>query len=154
VRIVGVDLGRKRVGLAISDPSGTLARPLRTLDRMASDEHAAAALASAVDALAAEDDGVDAVVVGLPRRLDGSETDETRHVRRMVARLQALVRVPIVLQDERLSSHEADSRLAFNERDWRKRKVRLDAAAAAVILQDYLDSHRADVTPTTASIED
>jgi putative Holliday junction resolvase len=155
VRIVGVDLGRKRVGLAISDPSGTLARPLRTIDRTGSDEHAAAALASAIGALAAEDDGVDAVIVGLPRRLDGSETDETRYVRRMVARLEALVRVPIVLQDERLSSHEADSRLAFNERDWRKRKVRLDAAAAAVILQDYLDTRRADViTPTTASVED
>ena len=64
-----------------------------------------------------------------------------------------LVAAPIVLQDERLSSHEADSRLALTERDWRKRKARLDAASAAVILQDYLDS-RTLHTPSHAAVED
>lgn len=149
-----MDLGRKRVGLAISDPSGTLARPLRTLDRAASDEQAAAALASVIHALATEEDGIETVVVGLPRRLDGTDTDQTLHVRRMVDRLKALVPSPIVLQDERLSSHEAENRLAVNERDWRKRKVRLDAAAAAVILQDYLDTRPPHVTGPPAAIED
>jgi putative Holliday junction resolvase len=51
------------------------------------------------------------------------------------------VDLPVILQDERLSSHEADSRLSANERDWRRRKKKLDAAAAAIVLQDYLD-HR------------
>ena len=83
---------------------------------------------------------MEAIVVGLPKRLDGSDTEQTLHVRRMVDRLRAVIAAPIVLQDERLSSHEADSRLALTERDWRKRKARLDAASAAVILQDYLDS--------------
>ena len=153
MRIVGVDLGLKRVGLAISDPSGTLARPLRTIERGPSDTTAAAVLAEAVAALGAEDEGVEVIVVGLPKRLDGSDTEQTLHVRRMVDRLRAVIAAPVVLQDERLSSHEADSRLALTERDWRKRKARLDAASAAVILQDYLDS-RTLHTPSHAAVED
>jgi putative Holliday junction resolvase len=154
VRVVGVDLGLKRVGLAISDASGTLARPLRTVLRGWSDDEAAAAVADAINALALEDDGVEAIVIGLPTRLDGSDNDQTLHVRRIAARLRTLLTMPIVLQDERLSSHEADSRLAMNERDWRKRKARLDAAAAAVILQDYLDLRRPALTPSHVSFED
>jgi putative Holliday junction resolvase len=148
-----VDLGLKRVGLAISDPSGTLARPLRTIERGPSDSAAAGVLADAIAALAADEDGVEAVVVGLPKRLDGSDTTQTLHVRRMVDHLRGLIAAPIMLQDERLSSHEADSRLALTERDWRKRKARLDAASAAIILQDYLDS-RALLTSSHSVIED
>jgi putative Holliday junction resolvase len=154
VRIVGVDLGRKRVGLAISDASGILARPLRTLVRNTSDAGAATEIAAAIASLAREDDGVEAVVIGLPTRLDGSDTEQTSHVRRMADRLRALIAAPIVLQDERLSSREAESRLAVNERDWRKRKARLDAAAAAVILQDYLDRRAAPPAAFHASLED
>ena len=153
MRIVGVDLGLKRVGMAISDRSGTLARPLRTIERGPSDAAAAALLAEAIATLAADEDGVETVVVGLPKRLDGSDTEQTLHVRRMVDRLRAVIAAPVVLQDERLSSHEADSRLALTERDWRKRKARLDAASAAVILQDYLDS-RTLHTPSHAAVED
>jgi putative Holliday junction resolvase len=54
----------------------------------------------------------------------------------------------VVVQDERLTSHEADERLAVGERDWKKRKARLDAAAAAVILQEFLDTARPDPMPT------
>jgi len=139
--------------MAISDRSGTLARPLRTIERGPSDAAAAALLAEAIATLAADEDGVEAVVVGLPKRLDGSDTEQTLHVRRMVDRLRAVIAAPVVLQDERLSSHEADSRLALTERDWRKRKARLDAASAAVILQDYLDS-RTLHTPSHAAVED
>jgi putative Holliday junction resolvase len=89
--------------------------------------------------LAAEDDGLAAVVVGWPRRLDGSPTDQTPVVEAFVRALEP-AGVPVVLQDERLSSVEAESRLALRERDWRVRKRTLDAAAAAVVLQDYLDS--------------
>jgi putative holliday junction resolvase len=142
VRALGIDLGLRRIGLAISDPSGTLARPLRTLPRSGVDRDALADLETVIDTLSADDDGLTVVVVGLPTRLDGSATDQTAHVRRMVEALQSRVRVPVVTQDERLSSHEADSRLALNERDWRKRKARLDAASAAVILQDYLDARQ------------
>jgi putative holliday junction resolvase len=76
-------------------------------------------------------------------RLDGSPTSLTSVVEAFARALQDRVAVPVILQDERLSSHEAESRLAVRERDWRQRKRKLDAAAAAVVLQDYLD-HRRD----------
>jgi putative Holliday junction resolvase len=145
VRVVGVDLGERRIGLAISDASATLARPLRTIERAASDEAAVEALAAALDEInvqLAADDEVTRLVVGLPAHLDGSASEQTRRVREIVARLSSRVQIPITLQDERLSSHEADQRLAARERNWRARKMKLDAAAAAVILQDYLDEQR------------
>ena len=141
MRVIGVDLGERRIGLAVSDASATIARPLRTLERDRSDEAAADALAAAIDVINVED-AVGCVVVGLPSRLDGSPSDQTARVQRMVALLSSRTLVPVVLQDERLSSHEAEERLATRERDWRKRKAKLDAAAAAVILQDYLDARK------------
>ena len=83
--------------------------------------------------------GWTAVVIGLPRRLDGSPTDQTARVRRLAELLATELAVPITLQDERLTSHEADELLAQREHDWRKRKQQLDAMAAALILQDFLD---------------
>lgn len=138
MRILGVDLGGRRVGLAISDASGTLARPLATLD-IASPEAAVREVHAAVTRLLDEDDGLAAVVVGVPKHLDGTRSEETDRTEAFVAALRARVTVPVHTEDERLSSREAESRLAVQERDWRKRKARLDAAAAAVILQDYLD---------------
>ena len=76
---------------------------------------------------------------GEPRRLDGTPNDQTAGVTAFVETLRARIPQPVVLQDERLSSVEAESRLALRDRDWRSRKKKLDAAAAAVILQDYLD---------------
>ena len=139
MRILGIDLGRRRIGLAISDPTRTLARPLATLTVDA--DSAVDRVVQEIERLAAEDDGLHGVVVGLPARLDGSPTEQTAHVLRFVARLRERVAVPIHHEDERLTSAEAESRLALRQRDWRKRKAQLDAAAAAVILQDYLDRH-------------
>ena len=90
--------------------------------------------------LAEEDDGLVALVVGLPRRLDGSANDMTPRVEAFAQTLGRRTALPIVLQDERLTSVEAESRLATRGKDWRARKARIDAAAAAIILQDYLDS--------------
>jgi putative Holliday junction resolvase len=89
--------------------------------------------------LASESDGISAIAIGYPRRLSGEPTDQTAAVEAVVAELRSRVNVPVVLQDERLSSHEAETLLARREKDWRKRKALLDAASAAVILQDYLD---------------
>ena len=139
MRVLGVDFGLRRIGLALSDPSGQLARPWRTVERRGGDAALAADLAREITALAADEDGLGAVVVGRPARLDGSPNEMTARVETFIAALRGLVRVPVALQDERLSSHEADQRLAERERDWRKRKAMLDTAAAAVILQDYLD---------------
>lgn len=144
MRLVGIDLGDRRIGLAVSDASATLARPLRTIVRGRSDRNAAAAILAAVDELRADDE-IGGLVVGLPLRLDGSDTEQTARVRKMAALLASLTTIPVAMQDERLSSHEADERLAAHERDWRKRKAKLDAAAAAVILQDYLDGRESGI---------
>jgi len=140
MRVIGIDFGARRLGLALSDPSATLARPWRTVERRGSDADAAAWLAREVDNLAAADEGLAAVVLGLPARLDGRDNRLTPRVRQFAAALQARVSVPVVFQDERLTSREAEQRLAEREPDWRKRKQRIDAAAAAIILQDYLDA--------------
>ncbi len=139
VRALGIDYGRRRIGLAISDPTGLLARPWKTIAGGASAAHVAAALAAEVNTLASEADGLGAIAIGYPRRLSGEPTDQTAAVEAVVAELRSRVEVPVVLQDERLTSREAESLLARREKDWRKRKAQLDAASAAVILQDYLD---------------
>jgi putative Holliday junction resolvase len=136
MRVVAFDVGAKRTGVAVSDASGTLARPFETL---AGADVVSAAVAL-VERLARDDEGLAAVVVGLPLRSDGRETQGTPLARAFATALARRVATPVVLQDERLSSVEAESRLALNERDWRLRKTKLDAAAAAVILQDYLDA--------------
>lgn len=134
---MAIDVGRRRVGLAISDPTRTLARPLSTIP--VSDTDAVELVAREVARLAAEDDGVTLIVVGMPVGLDGSPTAQTAHVVQFIEALRARTMIPIATEGERLTSREAESRLAVNERDWRKRRQRLDAAAAAIILQDYLD---------------
>jgi putative Holliday junction resolvase len=142
MRVLGVDVGRRRIGLAISDVSATLARPLTTLtvDDLADGVRRVAA---EVARLSSEDDGLAAIVVGMPLNLDGSRSDATAEVARFSSALAARVVVPVLHGDERLTSREAESRLAARERDWRRRKLKLDAAAAAIILQDYLDRQHA-----------
>ena len=140
MRALGIDYGLRRIGLALSDRSGTLASPFAVLQRPASGKETLRIVSAEVARLAAEDDGLEAVVVGWPRRLDGTPNDQTPLVEAFARALGAAVTMPVVLQDERLTSHEADERLAVGERDWRKRKRKLDAAAAAIVLQDYLDA--------------
>lgn len=137
MRALGVDLGKRRIGLAVSDTTGTLARPFKTLTVTAST--AVRGLVSEIELLAADQDGLDVVVVGVPLRLDGSASAATAEARRVIAALQSRTPIPVVGEDERLSSREAEQRLALRIKDWRQRKERLDAAAAAIVLQDYLD---------------
>ncbi|MEO7133064.1 MAG: Holliday junction resolvase RuvX, partial [Vicinamibacterales bacterium] len=139
VRVVGIDYGARRIGLALSDATATLASPWRLLQRPPSEAETLRIMIKAIDGLAQDEDGLEAVVVGWPRRLDGSPTHQTAIVETFARLLGGKIAVPVVLQDERLSSHEAESRLAVRESDWRKRKAKLDAAAAAIVLQDYLD---------------
>jgi putative Holliday junction resolvase len=140
LRIIGLDIGRRRIGVAISDATATLARPVGVISRPGSDADAVRLVADEIARLAAEDDGIGAVVIGLPRRLDGTANEMTPLVHTFAEQLRSASGLPVVLQDERLSSREAESRLAIREKDWRARKKKLDAAAAAIILQDYLDS--------------
>jgi putative Holliday junction resolvase len=137
-RILAIDVGARRVGLAISDASRTLARPLETI-AVSSQADAVQRVARRIAQLDSEDDAIATIVVGMPSRLDGTPTEQTAQVRAFIALLQARMRTPIVTEDERLTSREAESRLAVKEKDWRKRKGQLDAVAASVFLQDYLD---------------
>jgi putative Holliday junction resolvase len=144
MRILGVDYGRRRIGLALSDASAVLARPWQTIAAAAKPAASAALVADALARFAREtlgEDPAEAVVVGLPRRLNGDDTSQTQAVRIFAAALGQATGLPVHLQDERLTSREAESRLSLLEPDWRERKKKLDAAAAAIILQDYLDAH-------------
>jgi len=140
VRALGIDYGKRRIGLALSDATGLLARPWKTIAAEGSATRIATLLANEALALAAEEDGLSAIALGYPRKLNGQPTDQTAAVEAIASALRATVQVPVVLQDERLTSREAESALAAREKDWRKRKLLVDAAAAAIILQDYLDA--------------
>ena len=148
MRLLAVDVGERRIGLAVSDPTATLARPLKvlTVPRLENERlKGVIVVVNEILTLEKEEDGLAGVVVGLPVSLTGQAHSQTQYVLRFVESLRTYTGLPIHFQDERLSSHEAESRLAEHERDWRKRKIRLDAASAAVILQDFLDS-QSDLT--------
>jgi putative holliday junction resolvase len=142
VRALGIDYGERRIGLALSDPTGLLASPWKTLANHANLDTAATRIAAELTALRDASDDVDVIVIGLPRRLNGEPTEQTRRVRSLSSLLSARTALPVVLQDERLTSHAADALLSQRERDWRKRKDHIDQMAAALILQDYLDHQR------------
>lgn len=142
MRALGVDLGASRIGLALSDPSGTLATPagvvVRSRDR--ADDHAA--LARKVT-----EESVDVVVVGLPLSLSGDDGPAARSVREELRQLQAVLDVPVRTQDERFSTVTATRSLREAGRGRavkadRRRAGAVDEAAAAVLLQSWLDAQR------------
>jgi putative Holliday junction resolvase len=139
VRALGIDYGERRIGLALSDPTGLLASPWKTLANDANLDHAAARIVSELIALGEDADRVGVLVIGLPRRLNGDPNEQTARVRALSSLIAAATSLPIVLQDERLTSREAEALLAEREPDWRKRKAQVDQMAATLILQDYLD---------------
>jgi putative Holliday junction resolvase len=147
MRVLGVDAGARRIGLAISDRTGMLARPLGAVRVAALDAAAVARVREEVERLRQEEDGVVSIVVGLPRRLNGQPNEMTALVRTFADGLARACGLPVALQDERLSSHEAETLLSARFKSWRERKRVLDAASAAVILQDYLDSRPRTVAP-------
>lgn len=142
MRVLGIDLGHKRVGLAMSDRSRTLATPLKTLQVSGDIGAIVETLRREICELSRDEDGLDTIVIGLPRRLDGTEHDRAAWTRSVAERLSAAINLPVLFQDERLTSREAEERLAVQERDWRQRKHKLDAAAAAIVLQDFLDERQ------------
>lgn len=138
--ILALDVGEARIGVALSDPSATLATP-RGVIRRHSNAQALAAVARLVAETAAE-----LVVVGLPLSLDGGLYEQARRVQRFGERLRSQVGVPVVYQDERLSTVTAAEALRAAGVRPERIKERIDAAAAAVILQNYLDEHPAAST--------
>jgi putative Holliday junction resolvase len=137
VRTLALDVGAVRIGVALSDETGTLASGLATL-RATGPRKDAQAVAALV-----REHGVGEVVVGLPLRLDGTLGSRGEEVMAFVERLRRVLPVPVVTRDERLTSVAAGERLAEAGVRRRDRKVLLDEAAAALILQEHLDARRA-----------
>jgi len=133
VRVLGLDIGERRVGVALSDPEATMATPYRVLDSQ--DAMEGRALLDIV-----EEFEVTCVVVGLPLSLDGGFGPQAEKIRTVADRLAGRLPVPVVFHDERLSSAEAGRRMAESGMSEKERRGKVDMVAAALILQGYLDA--------------
>lgn len=136
MRLMALDVGGRRIGVAVSDPEQTLARSLSVIERR-SEQDGMTAIASLV-----EEHHVEKIIVGHPLLLDGTAGEQARRVEAYAAKLQEAVGIPIVLWDEGLSTIRAREMMIEAGTRQKDRRTRLDAVAAAVILQDYLDSRR------------
>lgn len=137
MRVIGLDLGSKRIGVAVSDRSGTIATPLTVIARSKS----VSADYAAISAIVREEEAV-AIVVGLPLNMDGSAGSAARNARIEGERLATVVGVPVYVHDERRSTVEADRVLMERNMNAQSRRKVVDKVAAAVILQSWLDSRR------------
>ena len=134
-RLLGLDVGEKRIGVAISDETRTLARPLLTVTRASKKEDFAR-----IETLCREYQ-IEKIIAGLPKTLRNEEGLQAQRVRRYADELSAAINLPIEFWDERFSSVDAQDRLADSGRKPRA-KGAIDAAAAAIILQEYLDAQK------------
>ena len=132
MRVLAVDFGSKRIGTAISDGLGISVRPVETIKR-SSIERDISRLKFLVEDLEAE-----AVVVGLPLRMDGTAGDAAQSAMRFVERLKSKLDVAVFTQDERLTSYEAEQMMIKRGFGREQRRARSDEFAAMIILEDYL----------------
>lgn len=130
MRVLGVDHGDVRIGLALSDESGTVARPLQIVKHVSRETDA-----ETIARIATEKDAK-SIVVGLPTDSEGGVGHQARKVQRWAEALKQATAIPVEFWDESFSSQEAESL------SHRKRGEPNDAQAAAVMLQNYLDAHR------------
>jgi putative Holliday junction resolvase len=155
-RLLGVDLGERRIGLAVAGRDGDRATPLATLSRKAAPEDDAAALARIV----AEQDA-DELVVGLPLHAHGDEGLQAAATRTWAAAVTPILGLPVTFRDERLTSHLAEQRVGPMKRGRSggpptraqrdAHRARIDREAAAIILQDELDARAAGTAPAASS---
>jgi putative Holliday junction resolvase len=134
VRYLGVDFGERRIGLAISDDAGRVALPLGTVERR-SDEQAVTQIRAI-----AEREEVAALIVGEPRRLDGTSGAAAARAGVFAAKLAAATGLPVERVDEALTSVEAAARMREAGLDPRRHRAGLDAVAAQILLQEALDA--------------
>lgn len=139
MRVLGVDFGERRIGLALSDPTGTIASPLDTVQRRTGKRPPLHRLEGV-----ARSHGVERLVVGLPLDRGGNETPWCREVRAMGDELARRLGLPVAYVDERMTSQRAERavRALGLRKEQREDKGRVDAAAAALILQSWLDGPR------------
>ena len=155
-RLLGIDLGERRIGLALADDDGSAAQPHATIRRGRTIDADVAALRVVIEA-----EGVDALVVGLPLEASGSEGPQARLTHAWADAVGERSKLPVTLRDERLSSHLAEMRLgpmkrgrsggppSKTQRD--AYRARVDREAAAIILQDELDTRAGLRSSTTRS---
>lgn len=136
MRALGIDFGERRIGLALSDPEGRFALPLRVLERTSD----AAAIAAIADIARAEK--VELLVVGEPRRLGGGESPMLERARGFGEKLGAATGLPLEWIDEAFTSAAAAERLREAGLDARRARGKLDAVAAQILLQEALDRRR------------
>lgn len=136
MKILAVDLGLKRTGLAVSDITETLASPVGTLVEADLD-----VLAQRIAAAAAEQ-GAGEIVVGHPRNMDGTRGESAQRAEAFAQTLEGLTGLPVRLWDERMTTVSATSYLNQTNTRGKKRKAVIDTVAATIILQDYLESRR------------
>jgi putative holliday junction resolvase len=134
MRVMAIDYGSKAIGVAISDELRLTVRPLTTLRR---NKQSRNQIIAQLQNLIQEHE-VAELVVGLPLSLDGSFGDAAERVRIFIVELKKIISIPIIEQDERLTSREAEEVMRELGFDMRKRKEKSDEYAAAIILQDYL----------------
>ncbi len=137
MRILGLDIGDRRIGVALSDPGGILATPLTILESRNADKNIAAVIALL------NQHEVGQIVAGIPLSMDGSIGPQAEKVQAFVEKLKQQTEVPVVLRDERLTTYSAQVLMREAHPEKRKKKTRDDAIAAALILQGYLDEIRA-----------
>lgn len=134
--VISVDLGHARTGLAISDKSGFLASSLCVIEEH-NDERLVQKIADKI-----KENKAELVVVGLPKNMDGSEGESARRARDLAQKIGDLSGIPYHMQDERGTTITAHAYLSAKEVYGKKRKKQVDAVAASIILQDYLDSQK------------
>ncbi|QYO66978.1 Holliday junction resolvase RuvX [Leptolyngbya sp. 7M] len=137
-RIIAIDPGMKRVGVAVSDESQTIARPIRRLERTSWKN-----LLADIKDIVREFDAV-ALVIGLPLASDGTESEMSAEARDMARKLELSLEIAVFLQDERVTSYEAKAKLWERGISLRETRDRVDSEAAALILTDFLTAVEQD----------
>jgi putative pre-16S rRNA nuclease len=132
-RILGIDPGEKRIGLALSDPLGITAQGLPTIT-VSSPTDAAEKIARI-----ARESEVERIIIGLPLNMDGSEGEQADRARHLGSLLEELLGLPVIFRDERLTSRQAELVLLEADMRRKRRKEHVDRLAAQIILQSYLD---------------
>jgi putative Holliday junction resolvase len=140
-RIIGFDLGDKRIGVAISDPGGILASPFTIIERTneAKDIETMLRIIS--------EQKVERIIIGLPKLMSGAIGQQAEKVQNFVTALSSCTKIPIELRDERLTTVTAIRMKEETSKKKKNRKIRYDAMAAAVILQEYLNENRFLTSP-------
>lgn len=135
-RVLALDLGKKRIGLALSDPLGITAQGLETLARSNIREDLAKLAALVTE------HNVTLILMGNPLHMSGDESRQTQYTREFAERLKAATGLPVEFRDERLTTVEAERVLKQSGISIQKRAKAVDRLAAVILLESYLDSHR------------